>query len=703
MLIFFALCFDAIAVPLQMTQQGRVLDSSGTPYEGAHNFHFKLFDDPTAGTLLWEELIIVQVNNGYYAAVLGSNTSLNPLDEQVLSLHPLYLSLEIDSGAPLDRQLLSSAPYAQMAGVSESVDGGLVNASEISIGNVPVVDSSGNWVGQPITTSWSSITGIPAGFSDGVDDVLTEASVEQMITNGNIDLAAGSTIGGVPFFTPSDDQDSLALFSCTEGQVLKYDSVIGDWFCDNDSDALNELNCSDGAVAQYDQGLGVWSCVSPAQALASMNCSLGQVMYFNGTDWICQETTALFDQDGDGIQTWDDCDDLDPSSYSKTEDMDCDGFLSDVDCDNADPSSTTTAEDADCDSILTAQDCDDNDPASTAIAADADCDGFVAAQDCNDSDNTIYPGATEICGDGTDHDCHFADEACFQAVTFTNCGQEGHYGPSQSQCSSEYLGTDLEGAVSVSSGIQTWTVPSDGDYRITAYGAMGGRGKTSGTTSYSSGTPGNGAKMSAVFTLSAGEELQILVGQIGGEQQNSNQLGGGGGGGTFVTDSSNTPLVVAGGGGGSGRYAGEAGNHGVVTTSGTSGNGGNPGSGGTGGNGGGVENCSYAGNSGAGFYGNGNSPCGGPYAYAYVNGGAGSNSSQCWADGNFGGFGGGGGTGPHGGGGAGGYSGGGGGGDINCSGNGGGGGGGSYTTGSDQDNADGVNSDHGKVTIELAN
>ena len=39
----------ALAVPIQMTQQGHVLDSSGSALQGLHDLTFSIYDDATAG------------------------------------------------------------------------------------------------------------------------------------------------------------------------------------------------------------------------------------------------------------------------------------------------------------------------------------------------------------------------------------------------------------------------------------------------------------------------------------------------------------------------------------------------------------------------------------------------------------------------------------------------------------------------------
>ena len=134
-----------------------------------------------------------------------------------------------------------------------------------------------------------------------------------------------------------------------------------------------------------------------------------------------------------------------------------------------------------------------------------------------------------------------------QTFIFTTCGATGQFGPNQGQVNATYSGVNsLNGMVTVSgSGIQLWTVPGGGNYKIETFGASGG---AAGTYTHF----GRGASMQGEFTLTGGQVLKILVGQRGAQGTN----GGAGGGGTFVADNLNTPLIVAAGGSGGGNYAG---------------------------------------------------------------------------------------------------------------------------------------------------
>ena len=203
-------------------------------------------------------------------------------------------------------------------------------------------------------------------------------------------------------------------------------------------------------------------------------------------------------------------------------------------------------------------------------------------------------------------------------------------------------------------GIQEWTVPRTGKYRIQVYGA--------GCESINAG--GKGAIIGGDFQLNQGEIIKMLVGQQpDGQIPNGSGVeskGHGGAGGTFVvkqpyTDSGSI-LVIAGGGGGGYQNAnggtqsankhGQAGNNGGSATSG--------GSGGSGGNGGGAG----VGMSGAGFNGNGSGRSSGnyiSYAQSFLNGGIGGEAKMQGHNKGHGGFGGGGSHGYNHGGGGGGY------------------------------------------------
>ena len=99
--------------------------------------------------------------------------------------------------------------------------------------------------------------------------------------------------------------------------------------------------------------------------------------------------------------------------------------------------------------------------------------------------------------------------------------------------------------ITLSNGIQRWTVAYTGEYRIEAVEAAGGYDIWGiGSGQYR----GRGARMIGTFSLTKGEIIQILVGQEGGI--NNDSVTSGGGGGSFVVRGSNTPLLIAGGGGG---------------------------------------------------------------------------------------------------------------------------------------------------------
>ena len=268
-------------------------------------------------------------------------------------------------------------------------------------------------------------------------------------------------------------------------------------------------------------------------------------------------------------------------------------------------------------------------------------------------------------------------------ITTSSTGQSGPTSTGQVSMAA----TGSAPVYSLDSGYIDLTVPITGTYRIEVFGAR------SGATPSCSAVAG--ARMRGDFSLTAGNILKILVGQIGTTSSGSgdNTRAGGGGGGTFVAlgnnRASNTLLIAAGGGA---SHSGGGCNSTVGTTSETPGSS-NCGSNGTQQGGGACGTSQWGGGGGGGFVGNGTSIGSAGGGVSYRNGGTGGSSGGSNGNGP-GGFGGGGGGQLEGGGG-GGYSGGGGG----NHGWGSSGGGGSFNSGSNQSNTAGGSGGAGQVIL----
>jgi hypothetical protein len=135
----------------------------------------------------------------------------------------------------------------------------------------------------------------------------------------------------------------------------------------------------------------------------------------------------------------------------------------------------------------------------------------------------------------------------FTSATFTPGGATGRFGPNITQARSgvgnpSWAPTYLN---MTTQGIQQWTVPSNGSYRITAAGGRGGQG------SINQGAGGQGGILRVDVSLTQGAILNLVVGQegtVGGSSR-----GGGGGGGSFVYSGGiggNGLIIAAAGGGG---------------------------------------------------------------------------------------------------------------------------------------------------------
>ena len=288
-IVFFAaLLFPAVAsaVPLQLAHQGRLLDAEQAPLEGQHDLHFGLYDAAEDGSPLWDETVTESFTGGFYSTVLGADEG-NPLDDGIFATPPVYLELTVDGGDPLlPRQEINSVPFALRAGTAENVEGGYVDATDVSIDGDLVIDADGNWVGPTPPVDWADLSGIPGSLLDGedadvlgglscsdgfvakfdvgsglwacgADDVLDAAGVLAFVDGAVINLGTGSSMAGTALATLDDlTSDTLAGLACADGGVAKYDGSSGLWDCDTDLvlDSTAVLGMVAGAT--IDLGLG---------------------------------------------------------------------------------------------------------------------------------------------------------------------------------------------------------------------------------------------------------------------------------------------------------------------------------------------------------------------------------------------------------------------------------------------------------------
>ena len=264
----------ALAVPLQLAHQGRLLDAAEAPLEGTHELKFRLYDAPTGGSLLWVETVSETFTGGFYSTVLGADDDNSPLDDGIFAAPPIYLELTVDDGDPLlPRQEINSVPFALRAGTAENVDGGYVDASDVSIDGQLVIDADGNWVGPTAAVDWGDLTGIPAALDDGQDaDSLAGLSCAdgarpQWDESSGLwicSAVAWTEIVGIPVEVTSADADTLgALVSCTDGGVAKFSVGTGLWVCGTDSvlGSSDVVSYVDGATVDLGPGSSMGSRV----------------------------------------------------------------------------------------------------------------------------------------------------------------------------------------------------------------------------------------------------------------------------------------------------------------------------------------------------------------------------------------------------------------------------------------------------------
>lgn len=145
---FSALAQDA---PITLTYQGTLADIGGVPINANRQVTFNLYTQREGGDPVWTERHAVDIRNGSLEQVLGNVVQL---PGAMAPDTPLYLGVTVADDAEMaPRMQVGGAIRAQWAEIARhaiDVAGEHIHPSAVSIGERPVIDNAGNWVGPPI-------------------------------------------------------------------------------------------------------------------------------------------------------------------------------------------------------------------------------------------------------------------------------------------------------------------------------------------------------------------------------------------------------------------------------------------------------------------------------------------------------------------------------------------------------------------------
>jgi hypothetical protein len=281
------------ASPRLINFQGKLLDSSQQPVTSAVTVTIRIYDDPSAGTLLFTEAHSVTPNSaGIYSIRIGSVTALPAaLDFQ----NSYWVSVEVDAdGEMTPRYRLTASPYAfvaytlegmtnatgaeldQLAGISANVDG--TNLSTLT-------DGAGNNADALHEHTTASITDVATGATAG--DILywdgTAWAIHAAGSQG--DLLQTGAAGALSWVGSGAGAGDLLTFSG------------GNWSLLANSASTGEVLLSNAGAAPS------WTTVY----LPGAGANTGDILYWTGTGWAATNSGAAGDillSNTAGAPTW---------------------------------------------------------------------------------------------------------------------------------------------------------------------------------------------------------------------------------------------------------------------------------------------------------------------------------------------------------------------------------------------------------------
>lgn len=292
------------AVPSQLSFQGILKDSAGSPITGARTVNFSIFPTATGGGSLWTETQTVSAEAGLYNVQLGS---VNPVTAGVFDGTTRYLGLSIGGSELLPRVVMVTVPYAYRAEYADTA-GSSAAAQNAVVFTPPTQQTTsaatGIWVkntknGIGGTESYTAISAEASG-TQGVAVVGIASDTTNAVNAGGMfgtsstsgrgvwgaaQATTGTNYGGYFTSGSTDGRGAYGFASNTSGQnyggYFRSHSTTGTGVYGYASNSTGK-NIGGYFWGNGDQGIGVYG--TGASAAGSFESTSGYGVYGRSTN-----------------------------------------------------------------------------------------------------------------------------------------------------------------------------------------------------------------------------------------------------------------------------------------------------------------------------------------------------------------------------------------------------------------------------------